>query len=94
MNQAFYKTFRVSPEETLNKFIYELGNGEWDIPELRKPFEEIIPGDKQIQDFKVDHEFPEIGRKTMLLNARQIYRRDIGTQMILLAIEDVTERGE
>src|SRR3972149_3032043 len=93
VNQAFYKTFKVSPEETLNKFIYELGNGEWDIPELRKLLEEIIPGDKQIQDFKVDPEFPEIGRKTMLLNARQIYRRDIGTQMILLAIEDVTERG-
>ncbi|HLB70566.1 MAG TPA: PAS domain S-box protein, partial [Candidatus Methanoperedens sp.] len=94
VNQAFYKTFKVSPEETLNKFIYELGNGEWDIPELRKLLEEIIPRDKQIQDFKVDPEFPEIGRKTMLLNARQIYRRDIGTQMILLAIEDVTERGE
>lgn len=91
-SRAFYKVFKVSPEEIKGKFIYDLGNRQWDIPKLRKLLEEIIPMNNQFQDFEVEHEFPGIGRKTMLLNSRRIYREDIGTQAILLAIEDITER--
>ncbi len=90
-NQAFYKTFKVTPEETLNKFIYDLGNRQWDIPRLRELLEVIIPQNTRFQDFEVEHDFRGIGRKTMLLNARRIYRESIGTQEILLAIEDITE---
>ncbi len=91
-NRAFYKVFKVSPEDAKGKFIYGLGNRQWDIPKLRKLLEEIIPMNNQFQDFEIDHEFPIIGRRIMLLNARRIYREDIGTQAILLAIEDITER--
>ncbi len=90
-NQAFYRTFNVSQEETENRFIYDLGNRQWDIPRLRELLEEIIPLTTVIEDFEVEHEFPVIGKKKMLLNAHRIYRKD-STEMILLAIEDVTER--
>ncbi len=91
-NQTFYNTFKVSQEETMNKLIYELGNHQWDIPELRKLLEEIIPINTQFQDFEVDHEFQNIGRRTMLLSARRIYQRDGDMELILLAIEDITEK--
>ncbi len=91
-NQTFYKTFKASLEETVDKFIYDLGNGQWNIPALKKLLEEIILKNTQFQDFEVEHEFPNIGRKTMLLNARQIYQRDVNKPLILLAIEDITEK--
>jgi PAS domain S-box-containing protein len=91
-NRTFYKTFKVSLEETVNKFIYDIGDRQWDIPELRKLLEEIIPKNTQFQDFEVDHEFQNIGRKTMLLNARRIHQRDGDIELILLAIEDITEK--
>ena len=91
-NRFFYKTFGGSKEETENKLIYELGGRQWDIPELRKLLEEILPEHTHFQDFDVDHEFPNIGRRRMLLNGRQIYSENIGMNMILLAIEDITER--
>jgi signal transduction histidine kinase len=72
--------------------IYDLGNRQWNIPKLQVLLEEVIPRNNQFQNFEVDHEFPAIGHRTMLLNARQIYRKGIGAQMILLAIEDITER--
>lgn len=84
----FYKTFKVTPEQTINQFIYDLGNKQWDIPELRKLLEEILPERKLVSDFEVEHKFPEIGQKTMLLNARQID----SLQLIILAIEDITGR--
>ena len=92
VNHSFYQTFKVTPEDTEGKLIYDLGNRQWNISKLRVLLEEIIPRDNQFQNFEVDHEFPTIGRKIMLLNARQIYNKDIGRQMILLAIEDITER--
>jgi PAS domain S-box-containing protein len=92
VNHSFYRTFKVTPEDTKGKLIYDLGNHQWDIPKLRVFLEEIIPRNNQFQNFEVDHEFPSIGRKIMLLNARQIYSKGIGAQMILLAIEDITER--
>ena len=92
VNHSFYQTFKVKPEETEGKLIYDLGNRQWNISKLRVLLEEIIPRETQFQNFQVDHEFPTIGRRIMLLNARQIYKKDIGARMILLAIEDITER--
>jgi PAS domain S-box-containing protein len=80
------------PEETEGQFIYDIGNRQWDIPALREFLEEIIPKNSHFNDFEVDHEFPVIGRKKMLLNARRIHREDKGTDRILLAIDDITER--
>jgi PAS domain S-box-containing protein len=91
-NQSFYQTFRVTSEETEGRFIYSIGNRQWDIPALREFLEEIIPKNTHFNNFEVDHEFPVIGRKRMLLNARRIYREGKGTDMILLAIDDITER--
>lgn len=93
-NRSFFQTFQVKPEETEGRFIYSIGNHQWDIPALRKLLEEIVPTNSQFNGFEVDHEFPIIGRKAMLLNARRIYREGKGTEMILLAIEDVTERKQ
>jgi len=90
-NRSFYNTFKVIPDETIGNFIYDLGNQQWDIPRLRTLFEDILPKNTRFDNFEVEHDFPIIGRKIMLLNARRIYRKDIGTQMILLAIEDITE---
>jgi two-component system CheB/CheR fusion protein len=89
-NPSFYNTFKVPPEETKNKFIYDIGNSQWDIPQLRKLLEEIIPRNTYFKNFKVEHVFPGIGRKVMLLNARRIYQEGEGTGRILLAIEDTT----
>jgi PAS domain S-box-containing protein len=90
-NRNFYRTFKVTPGETLGTFIYDLGNKQWDIPKLRELLEEVLPEKEAFDDFEVEHNFESIGHKVMLLNARQIYRKDIGTKMILLAIEDITE---
>jgi diguanylate cyclase (GGDEF)-like protein/PAS domain S-box-containing protein len=91
-NQSFYHTFKVTPEETIGHFIYDLGNRQWDIPKLRVLFEEILPHDTVLNDYEVEHEFLGIGRKIILLNARQIFREKIGSHIILLAMEDITER--
>ncbi|HXF05082.1 MAG TPA: PAS domain S-box protein [Blastocatellia bacterium] len=91
-NRAFYRTFRVAPEETEGRFVYELGNRQWDIPELRRLLEDILPQNTSFEDFEVEHDFEHIGRRTMQLNARRLYREKNKTQLILLAIEDVTER--
>ena len=85
-NASFYRNFQVTKEETDNRKIYDLGNGQWDIPELKKELEEILPKDKVFNDFEVSHEFPKIGLRTMLLNAMKLDT----TEQILLAIEDIT----
>ena len=90
-NRSFYRTFRVKPEETANKLIYELGHGQWNIPKLRVLLEEVYSGDPQLEDYEVECDFPGIGRKFMILNARRI-ERETGQPMILLAIEDISER--
>ncbi len=92
-NRSFYETFRVLREETENRFIYELGNGQWNIPRLRTLLEEILRDNVPFNDFEVDYTFERIGRKKMLLNARRIRQDDTGRQLILLAIENVT-RGK
>jgi PAS domain S-box-containing protein len=91
-NQSFYDTFKVTPEETIGNFIYDLGNRQWDIPKLRVLFEDILPNDSVFNGYEVDHDFQGIGRKIILLNARQIFRENIGSHIILLAMEDITER--
>ena len=91
-NQSFYQTFQVPPEEVDGHLIYEMGNGQWDIPRLRALLEEMLPKDTQVQDFEVNHEFPTIGRRAMLLNAHRISRNSEGAPLILLALEDITER--
>jgi len=91
-NRSFYKTFKAKPEETNRQFIYNLGNRQWDIPSLRELLQEILDKGAVFDDFEVEHEFPAIGRRTMLLNARKISRGIGMEEMILLAIEDVTER--
>ena len=91
-NRSFYRTFRVTPEETVDRLVYDLGNQQWDIPWLRKLLEEVLPQDTAFDDFEVEHVFPAIGRKYMLLNARRICGKDNQTEFILLAIEDTTER--
>ena len=91
-NLSFYETFRVTPEETIDHFIYDVGNRQWDIRQLRVLVEEILPQDTVINGYEVEHDFPNIGRKIMLLNARQIFREEIGSRIILLAMEDITDR--
>ena len=93
-NRSFYETFRVSPDETEHHSLYDLGNGQWDLPALRTQMEEVLPRNSQFENFEVEHDFPAIGRRTMLLNARQIRTEDntSETGTILLAIEDATER--
>jgi PAS domain S-box-containing protein len=93
-NSSFYRTFKVNPDETIGSFIYDLGNKQWDIPKLRELLEEVLPEKQAFDDFEVSHLFEVIGHKIMLLNAREIYREDIGAKMILLAIEDITERKQ
>ncbi len=91
-NHSFYDTFKVAPEETIGNYIYDIGNRQWDIPKLRVLFEDILPNDTVLNGYEVDHVFPGIGRKIILLNARQIFREKIGSHIILLAMEDITDR--
>ncbi|GFO61463.1 hypothetical protein GMST_37880 [Geomonas silvestris] len=94
VNFSFYETFRTTPEETLGCFIYDLGNGQWDIPALRVLFEDILPNESAFNGYEVDHVFPGIGRKVMQLNAREIRRENIGSHIILVAMDDITARRE
>jgi diguanylate cyclase (GGDEF)-like protein/PAS domain S-box-containing protein len=91
-NQAFYQAFEVTSQETEHTLIYELGNHQWDIPELRKLLEGVMPEHREFHDFSVEHDFPQVGVRTMLLNARQVVQEPDKPPLILLAIEDVTER--
>jgi signal transduction histidine kinase len=90
-NGAFYQTFQVSSEEIENRLIYELGNGQWDIPALRTLLEDIIPTSSVFNDLELEYTFPIIGRRVMLLNGRKL-RRGSHTEFLVLAMEDVTER--
>ena len=94
-NQSFYQTFQVEQKETEGKLVYKLGNGQWNIPSLKKLLENILPKNSFFKGFEVKHNFPLIGRKIMILNARQIYHdREDGKRfppIILLAMEDVTD---
>ncbi|MEI6262634.1 MAG: ATP-binding protein, partial [Deltaproteobacteria bacterium] len=91
-NHSFYNAFKVTPEETVGNFIFDLGNRQWDVPGLRVLLEEILPNETIFNGYEVKHDFLNIGHKVILLNARQIFRKNIGSHIILLAMEDITER--
>lgn len=91
-NNHFLNTFKVSINETKGKILYDLGNGQWNIPELKVMMEEILPTNNPVLDYEVEHDFPHIGKKLMLLNAHRIELEGQYKDWILLAIEDITER--
>ena len=93
-NESFYKTFNVSKKDTLGSLVFELGNHQWDIPALRQLLLEILPEKSEIVDFEVKHLFDDIGLKTMLLNSKELIQEGGKKKMILLAIEDITERKQ
>ena len=90
-NRAFYEMFRVSPKVTEGVPIFQLGNNQWDIPDLRRLLVEIIPANTEFRDFEVRHAFPSIGERTMLLNAHRLDREEGHPDLILLVFEDVTQ---
>jgi len=93
-NKKFYQTFLVSEAETVGKKVYDLGNGQWNIPKLKVLLEDILPKNTFFEDFKVEHEFPKIGFRAMMLNARQIYTVGDQRPVMLLAMEDVTKQKQ
>ncbi len=93
-NRAFYETFHAAAEETEQRLIYDLGNGQWNIPKLRELLENILPAHSTFRDFEVTHEFEHVGRKVMLLNASEVFNPNAQARTILLAIEDVTDRKQ
>ena len=92
-NRSFYRLFRTTPEETETRSLFELGNGQWNIPRLRTRLEKVLPGNTAFRDFRIVHDFPGVGRKTMLLNARRTGGKVREQDMILLAIEEVDGRA-
>jgi chemotaxis protein methyltransferase CheR len=91
-NRAFYRTFRMTREEVQGYPVYALGNGQWDIPELRSLLEEVAPEHAVMEGYEVERDFSVIGRRSMLLNAREVFNQRNARKLILLAIEDITER--
>jgi PAS domain-containing protein len=90
-NESFRRTFEVSREETEHQYFYELGNGQWNIPQLTTLLENVVRENRTFQDFRIEHNFPSIGTRVMLINAKGIVREG-KPSYILLAIEDVTDR--
>jgi two-component system CheB/CheR fusion protein len=91
-NRTFYDTFQAAREQTEGRLIYDLGNGQWNIPKLRELLENILPSHSTFRDFEVTHDFEHVGRKVMLLNASEIFNPNAQVRTILLAIEDATDR--
>jgi PAS domain S-box-containing protein len=87
---SFYEHFGITPEETVGRKIFELGQGQWDIPELRNLLKTILPRSRILDNFAVEHDFPDVGKRSLLFNARYITGKTGETQAILLAINDVT----
>lgn len=93
-NRSFYKIFHTNKKETVKKPIYKLGNGQWDYPKLRYLLTDILPQKSFFQDFEIEHDFPSIGKRIVLLNGRKIVNKNQKKPMILLAIEDITEKKQ
>ena len=93
-SRSFYRTFAATPRKTLGQLVFDLGDGQWNIPKLRALLEDIIPKRRTVESYEVEHEFPSIGRRVMLLNARRVFDENGAATAILLAIEDVTRRRE
>ena len=92
-NRSFYQSFDVVPEETEEQFIYELGNGQWDIPRLRHLLEEILPKNESFDNFEVEHNFPGIGKRTMSLNACRFVMEANRTRLIIITFKDITDHN-
>ncbi len=92
VSRSFYEFFKVKPEETMGQLIYDLGNKQWDIPKLRELLETVLPKQTTFDDYEVEHDFATIGRRIMLLNARQIEQARGKEKILLLAFENITER--
>ena len=90
-NSSFYQTFHVVPAETEEQFIYNLGNGQWNVSELRELLEDILPKTTSFRDFKIERDFPHIGRRVMLLNACRIYIETNRTKLIIITIKDISD---
>lgn len=94
-NRAFFLMFATTPEETIDRRLYDLGDGQWNIPALRRLLEEITPRESVVEAYEIEHDFTGVGSRTMLLNARKIYRPGNTVEFLLLAIDDVTDlRGK
>jgi PAS domain S-box-containing protein len=91
-NAAFYRNFHASKPETEGHFVYDLGNGQWDIPQLRTLLIQVLSNSHPVEDFEVEHDFPALGRRNMLLNARRFPPESNDPRLVLLAIEDITDR--
>src|SRR5271166_2482433 len=91
-SRSFYAMFHVNSRDTLGRPLYALGDGQWNIPELRKRLEKIVPEHAVLEGYEVEQEFPAIGRRIMLLNARKVFYEGNSHTSLLLAIEDVTDR--
>jgi PAS domain S-box-containing protein len=91
-SRSFYEAFGVGRDETLGRHLYELGDGQWDIPDLRHLLEQVIPRSVAVEGYEVEHDFPGLGRRAMLLHARRLFHPDNNATTLLLAVEDVTER--
>ena len=86
-NRSFYETFDLLQSETEGEKLYNIGGGKWNIESLKSLLEDVLPKDNEINNYEFEYVFPKIGHKKLLLNARRIYRGDIGTQLILIAIQ-------
>lgn len=93
-NDAFYKTFLVTKEETEKKLVYDLGNGQWNSPQLRRLLEDILPKSTFFKDFEIEHEFPLIGKKIMMVNARTLFTKGNDSRLVIMAMEDVSKQRE
>ncbi|MFQ6242760.1 sensor histidine kinase [Sinorhizobium meliloti] len=93
-SRAFFAAFNVSRDETIGQHLYELGNRQWDIPELRRLLEEVIPKSTAVVDYEVEHDFPGLGRRTMLVSAHRLFHPDNNSRTLLLSIVDATKRRE
>lgn len=91
-SRSFYGTFQVNRQDTQGRMLYELGDGQWDIPALRRLLESIVPQRAVMEGYEVEHEFPTIGRRTMLLNARKIFYEGDRDTTVLLVLEDITDQ--
>ncbi len=91
-NEAFYRTFSITAQDTEGSLVYELKNRRWDTPKLRDALEKILPQESAFNDLEITFDFPVIGSKVMLLNGRRLIQSEKGEELILLAMQDITEQ--
>jgi two-component system CheB/CheR fusion protein len=91
-NDAYYQRFKADAAATEEKSLFKLGNGQWNIPSLRSLLESVLPANQHVENFRVEHEFPDIGRGVFLVNARRLYHHSKGTHYILVLFREVTPR--